>query len=71
VCLTDDFMHIVIEEKLQPTEALRKILMNKTGVNRYNSILIEKFIKVFVVPAKTINRNSVLQSNSKLVKKVS
>lgn len=71
VCLADDFVHIMIGEKLSPTEALRKILTNKSGVSRYNSILIENFIKVFVDPEKTINRHSVLPSNSKLVKKSS
>lgn len=68
VCLVDDFVHIMIDQKLQPTEALRKILSNKTGVKRYNSILIEKFINVFVDPAK-IHKDSILPSNSKVVNK--
>nr|BDT29130.1 HD domain-containing protein [Bacteriovorax sp. HI3] len=66
VCLADDFVHIMIDHKLQPTEALKKILMNKEGVKRYNSILIEKFIKVFVDPDK-INKDTVLPSNSRIV----
>ncbi len=70
VCLADDFVHIMIEGKLLPTEALRKILMDKAGVKRYNSILLENFIKVFVDPAKS-NRDTVLPSNSKIVKKAS
>ena len=70
VCLADDFVHIMMDEKLQPTEALRKILMDKAGVKRYNSILVEKFIKVFVDPDK-IQKDTVLPSNSKLVKKAS
>ena len=52
VCLADDFVHIMLDDKLQPTEALKKILMNKEGVKRYNTILIENFIKVFVDPEK-------------------
>lgn len=68
VCLADDFVHIMIDDKLQPTEALRKILMDKVGVKRYNSILVEKFIKVFVDPGK-VNKDTVLPSNSKIVKK--
>jgi response regulator RpfG family c-di-GMP phosphodiesterase len=72
VCLVDDFVHIMIDEKLQPTEALRKILMDKEGAKRYNSILIEKFINVFVDPEK-LNKDTVLPSNSRVVnsKKVS
>jgi putative nucleotidyltransferase with HDIG domain len=66
VCLADDFVHIMMDDKLQPTEALRKILTSKTGIKRYNSILIEKFINVFVDPAK-LNKDTVLPSNSKLV----
>lgn len=70
VCLVDDFVHIMIEQKLQPTEALRKILMNKEGIKRYNAILIEKFINVFVDPVK-LQKDSTLPSNSRMVKKVS
>jgi putative nucleotidyltransferase with HDIG domain len=66
ICLADDFVHIMMDEKLQPTEALRKILMDKIGVKRYNSILIEKFIKVFVDPNK-INKETALPSNSRIV----
>ena len=70
VCLADDFVHFMMEDKLQPTEALRKILVNKEGVKRYNSMLIEKFIKVFVDPEKIQKENN-LPSNSRVVKKVS
>jgi HD-GYP domain-containing protein (c-di-GMP phosphodiesterase class II) len=66
VCLADDFVHIMMDEKLQPTEALKKILMNKAGIKRYNTILIEKFIKVFVDPEK-IQKESSLPSNSRVV----
>jgi len=52
VCLADDFVHIMIDHKLQPTEALRKILTDKEGVKKYNSVLVENFIKVFVDPDK-------------------
>jgi response regulator RpfG family c-di-GMP phosphodiesterase len=72
VCLVDDFVHIMIDHKMQPTEALRKILTDKTGVKRYNTALIEKFINVFVDPAK-IQKELALPSNSRVVnnKKVS
>ena len=70
VCLSDDFVHIMMDEKLQPTEALKRILMDKEGVKRYNSILIEKFIKVFVDPDK-IKNEVALPSNSRVVRKAS
>lgn len=66
VCLADDFVHIMIDHKLQPTEALRKILSSQTGVKRYNSILIEKFINVFVDPEK-LHKEVALPSNSRMV----
>lgn len=66
VCLVDDFVHIMVDHKLQPTEALRKMLSDKEGVKRYNSMLIEKFIKVFVDPEK-INKDNTLPSNSRMV----
>jgi len=72
VCLADDFVHIMIDDKLQPIEALRKILVDKERVKRYNSILIEKFINVFVDPEK-IRKETHLPGNSRMVnqKKVS
>ena len=66
VCLADDFVQIMIEDKLQPTEALRKILMNKAGVKRYNSLLIEKFINVFVDPEK-LKKDAAAAANSKIM----
>lgn len=71
VCLADDFVHIMMDHKIQPTEALRKILVNKEGVKRYNSVLIEKFIKVFVDPEKIQKEAMILPSNSRVVKKAS
>jgi response regulator RpfG family c-di-GMP phosphodiesterase len=70
VCLADDFVHIMIDQKVQPTEALKKILMDKTGVKRYNSVLVENFIKVFVDPGKSY-KDTALPSNSRMVKKAS
>jgi HD-GYP domain-containing protein (c-di-GMP phosphodiesterase class II) len=70
VCLADDFVHIMIDQKVQPTEALKKILLDKAGVKRYNSVLVENFIKVFVDPGKAY-KDTALPSNSRLVKKAS
>ena len=67
ICLVDDFVHIMMDDKLQPTEALRKILTNKLGIKRYNSILIEKFINVFVDPDKIRKDTAILPSNSRVV----
>lgn len=52
VCLADDFVHIMIDEDLSPTLALKKMLTNQEQVAKYNSMIVENFIKVFVDPAK-------------------
>lgn len=70
VCLADDFVHIMFEYKLQPTDALKKILINKEQVKRYNTMIVERFIKVFVDPSK-LQKDNALPSNSKMVKKAS
>jgi response regulator RpfG family c-di-GMP phosphodiesterase len=66
VCLADDFVHIMFREKIQPTEALKKILIQKDMVKRYNTMIIERFIKVFVDPNKILKENN-LPSNSRIV----
>ncbi len=58
VCCADDFVHIMIDESLSPPEALKKMLMNREQVARYNSMIVENFIKVFVDPAKILNSDS-------------
>lgn len=67
VCLADDFVHVMIDQKLQPTDALRKILTNKEGVKRYNSQMLEKFIQVFVDPSKIMKEPQALPANSRVV----
>ena len=52
VCLVDDFVHLMVEKQLKPTDALRLILIDPSKVARYNSIIVENFIKVFVEPDK-------------------
>ena len=66
VCLADDFVHMMIDEKIQPTEALKLILSDSKGIKRYNSILIEKFIRVFVDPEK-IKNEIALPTNSRVI----
>jgi putative nucleotidyltransferase with HDIG domain len=50
VCLADDFVHIMIDEELPPPMALKKLLTNPEAAARYNSLILENFIKVFVDP---------------------
>lgn len=68
VCLADDFVHVMVDGELSPPEALKKILMDKDQVIKYNSMIIENFIKVFVDPSKIV-KESALPSNSKIVSK--
>lgn len=52
LCLVDDFVHLMTDEELPPVESLRKILKTKNQVKRYNSNVLENFIKVFADPDK-------------------
>lgn len=69
VSLADDFVHIMIDEELDPPAALRKMLMDPDQVAKYNSMIVENFIKVFVDPEKIVKESDVLPSNSKIVNK--
>ncbi len=51
LCLVDDFVHLINKNKQSPTEVLRGILISQEQVSRYNSVIIENFIKVFVDPS--------------------
>lgn len=55
VCCADDFVHIMMDEELSPTDALKKMLINREQVARYNSMIVENFIKVFVDPSKILD----------------
>lgn len=52
VRLADDFSHIMLREELSPPDALKKIILDEEMVKRYNSMIIESFIRVFVDPVK-------------------
>lgn len=65
--LVDDFVHIMVEQKLAPTDALKRILVNKEMVAKYNTTIVENFIKVFVDPEKISTKDTVLPSNSRMV----
>jgi response regulator RpfG family c-di-GMP phosphodiesterase len=66
VCLANDFVDLMLEHKIQPTDTLKMILMNKEMTARYSSALLEKFIQIFVDSSKIIE-DTKLPSNSKLV----
>ena len=68
LCLVDDFVHIMIQTKKSPTEALRHILTSQEQVSRYNSVIVENFIKVFVDPG-TIQSDENTKVTSKSSKK--
>ena len=40
----------MLNTQKSPTEALRLILTSQDQVSRYNSVIVENFIKVFVDP---------------------
>lgn len=66
--LADDFAHMLIKNKIKPTECLKMILTNHQMVARYNSVIIENFIKAFVDPGK-LTKEKALPSNSRVVPK--
>ncbi len=52
ISLVDDFVHLMIQKKMKPTDALKFILMDPNKVAKYNTLIIESFIKIFVEPDK-------------------
>lgn len=54
VACADDFVHIMIDEKVSPVDALKKMLTNRDQVAKYNSMIVENFIKVFTDPEKIL-----------------
>lgn len=52
ICLVDDFVHIMVEKKMKPTDALKYILIDPQRVAKYNTVIVESFIKIFVEPEK-------------------
>lgn len=68
VCLADDFVNIMMDYQLPPIDALKKILVNKDFLKKYNPSIIDKFVKIFVDPSK-LQKENILPVNSKIVKK--
>ena len=67
VGLADDFVHLITAEKIPPVAGLKKLLGNQELAGRYNSVILENFIKVFTDPGKIKTEDNVPQ-NSKVVK---
>ena len=65
LCLVDDFVHLMIKNETVPTDALRSILVSQEKVSRYNSVIIESFIKVFVDPSSLQTEDTKVSSKSK------
>ncbi len=66
VSLADDFVRVIGDDKIKPVEALRKLLSTPKQTEKYNSLILENFIKVFVAPPVS-PKATVLPSNSRLV----
>jgi response regulator RpfG family c-di-GMP phosphodiesterase len=69
LCLTNDFIHIMTEDNKSPIEALKVIISDKANIGRYNSVIIENFIKIFVDPGKISNQTTVSAAPGLLKKK--
>ncbi len=68
VRLSDDFVRLVEEKQCKPVVALKALLQEGDLVKRYNSSIVENFIKVFVDPAN-ISKSTAIPVNSRIVKK--
>ena len=55
----------MIKNQTSPTEALRSILVSQEKVSRYNSVIIESFIKVFVDPSSLQAEDTKVASKGK------
>ncbi len=66
LCLANDFVHLLIDQNLKPSKALKHILASKDLFSKYHPLVLENFIKTFVDPKK-IAKKYFLPSNSKIV----
>ncbi len=67
IILADFFSHYVAENEVTPIVALKKVLTNSESIKKFNGVVLEKFMHVFIDPSKK-KRDTELQSNSKVVK---
>ena len=66
VCLADQFAHLIVQANITPVDGLKKILSDHVLVPRFNAMILENFIKVFVDPANK-PKEYVLPSRSRVV----
>jgi HD-GYP domain-containing protein (c-di-GMP phosphodiesterase class II) len=66
LALADTFSHMMEDNNLKPLEALKKILRSNDMMLKFNSLIVENFIKIFADPSK-IARDMNLPSNSRVV----
>ncbi|MBF0314530.1 MAG: HD domain-containing protein [Oligoflexia bacterium] len=52
VGLADEFTRHMVDNKLQPPAALRKMLSDPSCVKRHSAVILESFLKVFADPRK-------------------
>jgi putative nucleotidyltransferase with HDIG domain len=64
--LCDTFAHIMTDQNLKPLEALKKLLGDAVLMSKFNSLIVEHFIKIFADPAK-IGKEYKMPSNSRVV----
>jgi len=68
----DYFCHLVKDQKSTPIGALKLMLGDKKLFPKFNPVVLENFLNVFIDPDKVkSNKENVLPSNSNIVKKAS
>lgn len=50
--LSDDFVRIMVDNQIRPTEALKKLLLDSNCFKKYSGFLLDRFVKIFVDPVK-------------------
>ena len=65
--LANDFSRMVQEREALPVVCLKEILQDRIMVNKYNPIVLEKFIQIFADPAKIKKEANMMPSNSSMV----
>ena len=52
VACANDFTHLMINNDISPPQALKMMLNDKNQMNKYNSKIIQHFIRIFIDPKK-------------------
>jgi response regulator RpfG family c-di-GMP phosphodiesterase len=64
--LADEFSLLLKKTQKKPVEVLKMMLEDKKGIRKYNSLIVENFIKTFANPEK-LGKSYTLPSNSRIV----